>query len=52
MVDHGDGPKDVFVRSYGRWRKGRYQRVQSALRGSWHRISLRLSPDQLSFGFT
>ena len=52
MVTHGDGPKDVFVRSYGRWRKGRYQRVHSALRGSRHRASLRLSRDQLSFGFT
>jgi hypothetical protein len=39
--------KDVFVRQYGRWRNGRYQRV----RGSWHQMSLDHSPDQLDFGF-
>lgn len=48
---HGKGPKDVFVRSYGRWRRGRYERVCSAHRGSWHQVSLNPSPDQLDFGF-
>lgn len=51
MVEHGKGPKDVFVRPYGRWRKGRYERVRSAYRGSWHRMRLCLSPEQLHFGF-
>jgi hypothetical protein len=51
MSHHGKGPKDVFVRSYRRWRKGRYQRVCDAHRGSWHRIRLRLSTEQLHFGF-
>ena len=49
MFTHGKGPKDVFVRSYGRWRYGRYERVGYARRGSQHRLSLRLSPDQLTF---
>lgn len=51
MVTHGEGPKDVLVRSYGRWRRGRYERVRSASRGSWHRLRLRFSPHQLHFGF-
>jgi hypothetical protein len=48
---HGRGPKDVFVRQYGRWREGRYERVRDAHRGHSHRMSLRHSPDQLDFGF-
>jgi hypothetical protein len=51
MHNHGKGPKDTFVRRYGRWRKGQYQSVRSALRGSWHKERLRRSPDQLDFGF-
>lgn len=48
---HGKGPKDVFVRKYGRWRFGRYERVRDAHRGSRHQMSLHHSPDQLDFGF-
>jgi hypothetical protein len=51
MVTHGDGPKDVFVRSYGRWQDGHFRRVKSFHRGSWHKLSLRSSSDQLDFGF-
>lgn len=49
MVTHGKGPKDVFVRSYGRWRRGHYERVPSAPRASWHKLRLQSSPDQLAF---
>ncbi len=48
---HGRGPKDVFVRKYGRWRTGSYERVRDARRGHDGRMSLRKSPDQLDFGF-
>ncbi len=48
---HDTGPKDVFVKQYGRWRFGRYERVRDARRGLQHRMSLRQSPDQLDFGF-
>ena len=51
MLNHGKGPKDTFVRRYGRWCKGHYQSVCSAHRGSWHKARLRPSPDQLDFGF-
>jgi hypothetical protein len=47
MVTHGEGPKDVFVN----WQNGHFRRVNSSLRGSWHKTSLRPSPDQLDFGF-
>lgn len=51
MVTHGEAPKDVFVKRYGRMRNGRYEQVQSALRGSRRQISKGYSPDQLDFGF-
>lgn len=51
MPKHGKGPKDVLVKRYPRWRRGKREQVQSALRASWHRLSLRNSKDQLVFGF-
>lgn len=48
---HGRGPKDVFVRKYGRWRFGRYEHVRDAHRAASNRLSLRQSPNQLDFGF-
>jgi hypothetical protein len=51
MQNHGKGPKDVLVRSYPRWKAGKREWVRSALRASWHRLSLRDSKDQLVFGF-
>ena len=51
MFTHGKGPKDVLVRTYARWRRGKRERVQTALRASWHRLSLRASKDQLVLGF-
>lgn len=51
MSNHGKGPKDALVKSYPRWKAGKRERVRSALRASWHRLSLRVSKDQLAFGF-
>jgi hypothetical protein len=51
MVDHGHGPRDVFVKAYRRWKSGKREWVRQALRSSWHPDSLRGSLDQLDFGF-
>jgi hypothetical protein len=51
MVTHGKGAKDTFVHAYARWRAGKREWVQSALRSSWHPLSLKPSEDQLTFGF-
>jgi hypothetical protein len=51
MPKHGKGPKDVLVKSYPRWKAGKREWVRSALRASWHRLSLKDSKDQLIFGF-
>jgi hypothetical protein len=51
MLNHGKGPKDVLVKRYPRWKRGKREQVRSALRASWHRLKLRNSKDQLVFGF-
>lgn len=51
MHHHGKGPKDVLVRSYARWRRGKRQTVRMAHRAAWHRLRLRDSPDQFAFDF-
>lgn len=51
MPTHGKGPKDVLYRNYGRWQRGKYQRIPSGVRGSDHKLSLRKSSRQLDFGF-
>lgn len=51
MSKHGKGPKDVLVKRYSRWKDGKREEVRTALRGSWHPLSLRKSKDQLVLGF-
>jgi hypothetical protein len=51
MVAHGKGPKDVLYREYGRWQRGRYQRIPSGIRGSGNKLGYRQSRKQLKFGF-
>lgn len=51
MWKHGKGPKDVLVKRYVRWRKGKREDVQQALRSNRMVLSLRHSKDQLSFSF-
>jgi hypothetical protein len=51
MLKHGKGPKDVLVKRYPRWKRGKREEVRTALRGSWHPLSLRTSKNQLAFGF-
>jgi hypothetical protein len=51
MLSHGKGSKDVYVQTYARWRRGKRERVRSALRSSWHRMSLRHTRDQMSLDF-
>ena len=51
MPKHGKGPKDVLIKRYPRWKRGKREQVRSALRASWHPLSLRASKDQLAFGF-
>ena len=51
MSHHGKGPKDVFVRSYPRWVRGRRKRVSKAFRSASHKLGHRKSREQLSFGF-
>ncbi|ACF03387.1 hypothetical protein Rpal_4898 [Rhodopseudomonas palustris TIE-1] len=48
---HGKGPRDVFVRSYPRWRNGKRHTVLSGRRSNRLTTSLRRSKDQLDFGF-
>jgi len=51
MWKHGKGPKDVLVKRYGRWSRGKREEVQQALRSNRMVLSLRRSKDQLSFCF-
>jgi len=51
MPKHGKGPKDVLYRTYGRWQRGKYQRIPSGIRGSDHKLGHRKTPRQLKFGF-
>lgn len=51
MYTHGKGPKDVLVKRYVRWRKGKREDVQQALRSNRFVLSLRQSRDHLAFCF-
>lgn len=51
MQTHGQGPKDVLVRRYRRWRRGKIEWVRDAFRSAWHPLSLRPSVDQFEFTF-
>jgi hypothetical protein len=51
MPKHGKAPKDVLVKRYPRWKRGKREEVRSAFRASWYPLSLRHSKDQSFFGF-
>ena len=51
MRKRGQGPKDILVQKYRRWRRGKLERVPTALRSNSHKLALRRSKDQLSLGF-
>lgn len=51
MRKHGKGPKDVLYKGYGRWQRGRYQRIPTGVRGSGHKLGFRSSRLQLKLGF-
>lgn len=51
MSHHGKGPKDVLVRRYPRWKRGRRERVAQALRSASHKLSHRKTSKQLAFAF-
>lgn len=51
MRKRGQGPKDVLVRKHRRWRRGKLERVSTALRSNSHKMALRQSKDQMSLGF-
>lgn len=42
MQTHGKGPRDVLMKGYGQWQRGRYRRVKTSIRGSRY-------PNQLIF---
>jgi len=51
VLTHGKGPKDLLVRKYRRWRRGRLEWVAQALRSISPKMSLRHSNEQLTFAF-
>jgi hypothetical protein len=51
MHHHGKGPKDVLVKGYGQWQRGRYRRVKTSIRGLRSKLSIRPSRHQLRLGF-
>jgi len=51
MRSHGKGPKDVLVRRYPRWKRGRRELVSMALRSISPKLSHRKSNKQMDFGF-
>lgn len=51
MHKHGRGPKDVLVKRYNRWRRGKRHEVPQSRRSNRIVLSLRASKDQLTFGF-
>lgn len=51
MLTHGKGPKDVYVGAYPRWQRGHRRWVKCFTRAAWHKLSHRVSDDQMSFGF-
>jgi hypothetical protein len=51
MHTHGKGPRDVLVKGYGRWQRGRFRRVRDSLRGIRPKLSIRPSRHQLKLGF-
>jgi hypothetical protein len=51
MRKRGKGPKDVFVRKYPRWVKGKRKRVGNHKRGADPIPALKPSELQLDFGF-
>jgi hypothetical protein len=51
MQTHGKGPKDVLVRLYARWKRGKRELVPMALRSVSPKLSHRKSSKQLDFGF-
>ncbi len=51
MIYNGTGPKDVFVPRYSRWKGGKLEKVRASHRSKWKRLRLRVSKDQLDFGF-
>lgn len=46
----GNGLKIVLVKSYKRLRLGKIEHVEEYLRGAWHPLRFRWSPDQLDLG--
>jgi hypothetical protein len=46
----GRGPRDVLVRKYPRWVKGRRKRVGTHVRGIDPKLSVRKTPEQLDLG--
>jgi hypothetical protein len=51
MLDHGEGPKIVYVTAYARWQNGKRLTVESHHRGMTPPMSLLASLLQLDFGF-
>jgi hypothetical protein len=51
MINHGQAPKDIYVRSHLRWYQGQVVEVVSYLKGRTPKMSLRDSDLQLTFGF-
>lgn len=51
MHNHGQAPKDIYVRSHLRWHNGQIVEVGSYLKGLTPKLSLRDSDLQLTFGF-
>jgi hypothetical protein len=51
MVRHGKEPKVFYVRAHTRWLNGELHHTGSYLRTMSPPMSLRDSPEQLTFGF-
>jgi hypothetical protein len=51
MRNHGQEPKDKFVRAYVSWWHGRLRRTRSYVRSMTHKLGVRTSALQLDFGF-